>query len=326
MNEAGRPRLVFLISIARSGSTLLQKILASHPDVATVGEPWLLLPLAHLDRDHGLEAIYDHRTAARAIREMIERLPQGRATYVAHLRRFCLDIFHDLAASRPVFIDKDPRYYLILDFLAELFPQARFIFLFRNPLDVMCSMMSTWLCGRLLLHAYHIDLYEGVRAMARGARQYSSQSASVHYAQLVQEPAREVERICEFIGIDYRPQMLEQYRTVELGGSMGDPTAAAKYAGIARGSASVWPTRLNNSYRIRFARKYLATLGDEILVPWGFSRAEFEATVRQMKVGWRGSLRDLLCRHASDLWRRINGSRLRRAWQRRRHQQVFLFR
>ena len=40
---AGNLRLVFLLSLPRSGSTLLQRLLAAHPQVHTVAEPWLML-------------------------------------------------------------------------------------------------------------------------------------------------------------------------------------------------------------------------------------------------------------------------------------------
>jgi hypothetical protein len=322
----GPPKLIFLISLPRSGSTLLQKILAAHPEIASAGEPWILLPLAFLDRSKGMEAIYDHGNASRGIQEMIARLSQGRRTYMAHLRQFCLGIFQDLSHNKPIFLEKDPRYYLILDFLAELFPEAKFIFLFRNPLDVMCSMMNTWLGGRLKLHAYHIDLYEGVRAISRGASVYADKSIKVHYARLIEDPAREVRGICDFLKISYFDEMLLKYKNIDFGGSMGDPTGIKKYDGVSEDSACVWPHEMNNFYRVRFARKYLAVLGDEVLIPWQFSRREFETTVSQTRIRWRGSLQDMAYRNLSDLWRMLNGSRMRRIFCEPKTREIYLFR
>ena len=42
------------------------------------------------------------------------------------------------------FLDKTPRYYLILKELEQVFPDAKFIFLFRNPVQIYASMLSTW--------------------------------------------------------------------------------------------------------------------------------------------------------------------------------------
>ena len=44
---------VFLLSLPRSGSTLLQRLLAVSPEVATAPEPWFLLPLVQSTRATG---------------------------------------------------------------------------------------------------------------------------------------------------------------------------------------------------------------------------------------------------------------------------------
>jgi hypothetical protein len=43
-------KLVFLISLPRAGSTLLQRLLMGHPLVASCGEPWLALPPSLLNQ------------------------------------------------------------------------------------------------------------------------------------------------------------------------------------------------------------------------------------------------------------------------------------
>lgn len=319
------PQMTFLISIPRSGSTLLQKILASHPRIASTGEPWILLPLAFMDQEYGIEAIYCHGTAAKGIRELIECLPDGRQSYIAHQRKFCLSLYQDLACGKPIFLDKTTGYYLILDFIVELFPDSKFIFLFRNPLDVMCSMMSTWLNNRLMLHAYHLDLYEGVRLMGSGCRTYRDRSISVSYEQLVRMPADEVSRICSFLGIPYLDEMVLKYKEIDFGGSMGDPTGIHAYDGVSTASVNIWPRKLNNLYRIHFARKYIRTLGDDVLAPWGIGIEQFEQTVSEMNIRFRGSLRDMGHRHLSDFWRIVSGRHLRKAFRGRTMREIYLF-
>ena len=68
-------RPLFLLCLPRSGSTLVQRVLASHAEIATVSEPWLLLPLLYSIREHGIRAEYWHQTAAQAIADFIEELP-----------------------------------------------------------------------------------------------------------------------------------------------------------------------------------------------------------------------------------------------------------
>ncbi len=326
VHSAKEPQIVFLISLPRSGSTLLQKILTAHPEVASTGEPWILLPLAFLDSERTIEAIYDHANAARGIRELIGNLPKGRQSYIAHLRQFCMGIFQDLAHGAPIFLDKDPRYYLILDFLVELFPEAKFIFLFRNPLDVMSSMINTWLSNKLTLHAYHIDLYEGVRLMSRGCRVHANRGIDVHYEQLVHEPREEIARICRFLQISYRDDLLVNFKSVDFGGSMGDPTGALQYNEVSPASVNIWPKKLNNVYRLRFARKYLKVLGNDVLAPWRFSVEEFDRTASKMNVRFAGSLKDMAYRQMSDAWRLLSGTRIRKMLRERKYREVYLIR
>ena len=47
---------IFIISLPRSGSTLLQRILTSHESVASASEPWLLLPLIEMIGSKNIES------------------------------------------------------------------------------------------------------------------------------------------------------------------------------------------------------------------------------------------------------------------------------
>ena len=58
---------VFLFSLPRSGSTLVQRLIAGHPQVATTSEPWILLPLLYTVRRPGAYTEYGHCVVFRAI-------------------------------------------------------------------------------------------------------------------------------------------------------------------------------------------------------------------------------------------------------------------
>ncbi|MEW8634061.1 MAG: sulfotransferase, partial [Candidatus Thiodiazotropha endolucinida] len=68
---------VFIISLPRSGSTLLQRIIATNPRVSTVSESWLLLPLLSMHTSRELYSEYGQRLAKIAINEFTETLPDG---------------------------------------------------------------------------------------------------------------------------------------------------------------------------------------------------------------------------------------------------------
>ncbi|MGH3139020.1 MAG: sulfotransferase, partial [Gaiellales bacterium] len=87
-------RPVFVFSLPRSGSTLLQRMVATHPEIATASEPWILLPQLYALRETGIVAEYGHRTAARAIADFGDSLPGGRDDYLDEVRRSALALYN----------------------------------------------------------------------------------------------------------------------------------------------------------------------------------------------------------------------------------------
>ncbi len=67
---------IFLLSLPRSGSTLLQRLLAAHPHIHTTAEPWLMLPLAQAaGYDNGLSMDYHPELAAMGIEDFSRGIP-----------------------------------------------------------------------------------------------------------------------------------------------------------------------------------------------------------------------------------------------------------
>jgi hypothetical protein len=136
--------------------------LAAHPDVATASEPWLLLPILMARRTGGTDSVYRHEDAAHAIDEFVRTLPEGTLSFDRALRDFVTDLYRTSAGSEPqYFVDKTPRYHLIAHDVIHLFPQAKFIFLWRNPISVASSMIRTGGGGQWSLFRYRIDLEYG---------------------------------------------------------------------------------------------------------------------------------------------------------------------
>src|SRR5947209_3362708 len=100
---------IFLMSLPRSGSTLVQRMLGTHPDIATASEPWVLIPTLYGTRTEGVLTAYDQMVAATAIRDFIAELPAGRADYYRACRKFGLELYGAAARGRPWFLDKTPR-------------------------------------------------------------------------------------------------------------------------------------------------------------------------------------------------------------------------
>ena len=290
-----KPRLVFLISLPRSGSTLLQKILASHPDIYSVTEPWLLLPFGYLQQPWGLMAPYDHDWATRALDDFIETLPGRREQFYSAIKDFVVTLYQHSINKRQVvyFLDKTPRYYLILPFLTEVFPDAKYIFLFRNPLAVFASILTTWLNNELRIYRYYPDLYCGPSLLTEGYRQMKPKAIALRYSELVSDPATTVRRVCDYLTIRYDSNMLTEYRTVEFDGQYGDETGISEYDTITTASLEKWKTVLNTGYRKWLARRYVRDISDRILVQFGTSAAELLREIDSISQVRSGSIQDI---------------------------------
>ena len=132
--------LVFLLGVPRSGTTLLGAMLSNHPDVLCPQEPWVMLALHALGKTNPHHPA-DAQLLGEATRQFLDHdvfCDAARRGAVAAYNRKLSD------SGRTVFVDKTPRYHLILSFIDELFPKAKYIWLKRDPFDVASSYKASW--------------------------------------------------------------------------------------------------------------------------------------------------------------------------------------
>lgn len=312
---------LFLFSLPRSGSTLLQRILAGHSQIATASEPWLLLPLAAMTGDPGLRvyADYSHRTSVVAFEDLVTRMPGGRRQILDSLGRAVQDVYRSVA-DREVryFLDKTPRYFLIVDFVLELFPEAPAIVLLRNPLDVLASIISTWGQDRLWLHHGLVDLYRGPRRIHEAIRRHPKRLELVLYDSLVESPREVVERLCLRLGIPFESTMLEGGKGEVLTGRLGDKSVNSTRGDIVDSSVARWKRVLATPLRRAFARRYLRQLGPEILATFGQDMASLERELDALPVRWERTWSDAVALAGSFLGPAVLANVVRERWFTRR--------
>jgi hypothetical protein len=196
---------LFIVGMPRSGTTLVEQIVASHPQVFGAGElrdvERIALSLAaHLGNDVGYPSCLA-KAPAEAVRAMAER----------HLHRLTA-----LAGGSVRIVDKMPTNYLHLGLIATLFPQARIIHCRRGPLDTCVSCYFSYFRG--LPFAW--DLEE----LGRYHRSYDSLMAhwkavlplpvlDVSYEELVDNQEAISRRLMEFCGLDWDERCLAFHET-----------------------------------------------------------------------------------------------------------------
>ena len=196
---------MFVAGPPRGGTSLVEQILSSHPEVEGIGESELLAQqLQRLpdDRRHHPASLADalSRTGARSVAD----------AYLRQVRALCPD-------ARRI-VDKGYSVSLHLGFAALLFPGATLIEVRRDPLDTGWSLFGERFAPGLLPFAYdlgHIGAFlrEYERLMRHWRGLLGERLLSVDYAALVSDPAPCVARMLEHCGLPWHEDCLHFERT-----------------------------------------------------------------------------------------------------------------
>ena len=282
--------LVFLISQPRSGSTLLQRLLAGHSDIQTSAETWLMLHPVYGLRGYGLEADYRADWAATGVNEFLENYADGRETYLSGIRSFAETIYGSVLRSsgKKYFLDKTPRYTMIVPELVELFPKARYLLLIRNPLAVLSSELSTYIGDKYWrLANYRPDLLYAPKRIIEARDICGERGITVHYEALASEPEETMRKICVHLDIDFQQEMLEYGDRPAPLGRMNDPNGIHQHTRPIVGSLDKWRQLGQNSQHRHFALNYLDRLGADTISALGYDPAELRSVIESSQIDQR---------------------------------------
>jgi hypothetical protein len=265
--------LIFIISQPRSGSTLLQRVLAGHPEVETSAETWLMLhPLYALKQD-GIQTEFNHRSARRGVADFLTHYTEGEAVYIRALRAWAGEIYGDAIArsGKRFFLDKTPRYFFILPQLFRVLPEAKFVFLLRNPLAVLASELKTYVKDKWeVLAWFEPDLRRAPDLLLSGMAELGDRAITVRYESFVENPESELRTLCGRLGLSFQPVMLDYSKTPEPKGRLNDPVGIHQHQTPSRASVDKWRWMLDDPQACHFAECYLRDLGPDTLKAFGY--------------------------------------------------------
>ena len=206
------PALVFLLGMPRSGTSLVEQILASHADVFGAGEVNLLRP-----------ALFEEfpQTEGQSVGEFIkglrdEDLARAGERYTTRLGA--------LGGGAKFVTDKYLNNFWYAGLIRLMLPEATLIHCRRDPLDT-CVSCWTNLFGGELRFAYdlaEIGRYYRIydRLMKHWAKAPDVDLVEVHYEELVTDPDGQIARLLEACGLDPHPACARFFETERFVGTL----------------------------------------------------------------------------------------------------------
>lgn len=309
-------RSIFIIGMPRAGSTLLNRLLASHSDIASHSEPWIMLPLTHMNKAESVEASYSHTATSRAVGDIINTLNGSSKTWNKHIYNFATNIYKSLAEADSkkeaiYFIDKTPRYHLIVNELSEIFTDAKFIILVRNPISCLASGINTWANGSLKIHGQLIDLIEGPKNIAHALTTLGDRAHKVSYEDLIEDTPLEIKKIYHFLNLTHDIDM--PVKQAKLNGAMGDPlTTTENTETIARNKVSKYKKTFGTAYRKWFVKRYLSQLNADDLQIMGYSKSKLMQDINKLPNSLQYLFKDVFTEFSANIWRILDIGYLRK--------------
>lgn len=197
---------VFIVCMPRSGSTLIEQIIASHPQAGGAGELEDIWRLAY-------KLIWSGQTAKQALDNIREEIDENYLIDISE--KYLKTLRHNRQDCKRI-VDKLPDNFKFLHFIHLLFPKAHIINLTRNPIDtaLSCFFQSfqkvDWsfdieeICKR---YNYYAD------TMKYWKKHLPEQKVlDVRYEDLIEDTETQTRRIIEFLGLPWDDRCLDFHR------------------------------------------------------------------------------------------------------------------
>jgi tetratricopeptide (TPR) repeat protein len=222
----------FLVGFPRSGTTLLENVLASHPDVMAMDERANMreFEAAYIA---GADAL-DHLGAISAA-----EASQRRSEYWARVRET------KMAHEGKVVVDKMPLYTTKLPIIFKLFPGVKVLFALRDPRDVVFScfrrpfQINSGMYQFVTLEGA-ARFYDAVMSLMETYKRVLPLDVhTIRYESFVADFEGEARAVCDFLGVEWS-ESLHDFAAVARERRIRTPSAAQVRAGLYSTGAGQW--------------------------------------------------------------------------------------
>lgn len=257
------PSFLLAPPVALDGTSL--SCLFSHPDQCLIQDASFLLAPLYALRSDGVKAEYHAQHARHALLDFLERLPGGRADYLAAVGQMGQHLFTLAAkhAEKAHVLDATFCNHYIIDELTSLFPNANLVEIRVDPITYLSASIRNECGGQpdrlTFCDKSFRELYGIYQQFAKTPELFGARRLALSYEQLVIDPAEARAQAFKHLGLSpaTMPDALPQLES---------PMAHLTYW-----QSSPWRHRF-----IVIARDYLQHLGSELLADQGWHLPELE--------------------------------------------------
>lgn len=250
---------VFISGCQRSGKTLVQLILSSHPDIViTPGtrcieqlffrykKSCLLLNNNEIGEFTKLLR-NDRKLAAWQINHellyaKISRLKYATIQQIIHL---LLTFFRDTVKPKAGIIGNKKGFYSVYGIeFKSIFPKAKYVFLIRDARAAVCSILQNQADQHDIVSAVNIWKKKATHVY-NICKQMPDDCFMVRYERFVTNPESECKRLCRFLSVDYTPQMLSDFCNNNVFRHSTDKSHPGTYKPVTDSMIDVWKQKLD---------------------------------------------------------------------------------
>lgn len=221
---------IFIVGANRSGTTLLRLMLNAHSRIAVPEEllyfrshfgdapveSWRRPPLSEAEYAGLVQEFVENAATLHPeidCGNVIQAILDASDRDLRHPYQTLLDVWTQ-RHGKARWGEKTPGNLFYVDVIAEMFPAASFVYVVRDPRAGVASMQKTDffpedVAFNAMTRRKHADVGPALLRKHVAPERWTT----VRYEDLVREPEATLRRICEVIGEDYEPQMLQYHRS-----------------------------------------------------------------------------------------------------------------
>ena len=194
-------KMIFIVGLPRSGTSLIEQILSSHSKIYGCGELTILELL--IKKNLTAENIFIKEKL-----ENVENLKIINEMFNKHLKKF-------YKGDKQIFTDKTPQNFMWIGIIKSIFPNAKFIHCERNPKDNCLSIYKNLFDGDINW-SYNTDTIVKYfknykKIMANWNENYASSIYTIKYENIITNPETKIRELLDFCEIEFEQSCIEFY-------------------------------------------------------------------------------------------------------------------